>query len=66
MGIIAVILGLTMSITPTMIASIVMCILSIIFIVFSGYNLIYHSNTLKSNPLSSESSPSGGYYYYKE
>lgn len=45
MGIIAVILGLTMKVTGTMIASFVLCFLSIIFIICAGYNLMYHEKT---------------------
>jgi hypothetical protein len=45
MGIIAVILGLTMKVTGTMIASFVLCFLSIMFIICAGYNLMYHEKT---------------------
>lgn len=42
MAIISIILGLTMQITSTMIASIVLCVLGILFIGFGAYNLMYH------------------------
>jgi len=45
MGIVTIILGLTMQITGTMIASFVLCFLSIIFIFCAGYNLMYHEKT---------------------
>ena len=45
MGIVSVILGLTMKVTGTMIASFVLCFLSIIFIICAGYNLMYHEKT---------------------
>jgi hypothetical protein len=69
-AIISVILGLTMQITGTMIASFVLCFLAIIFIFFGAYNLFYHPDKEKmikeltsklhelngsdANPLSSE------------
>lgn len=45
MAIIAIILGLTMTITGTMIASFCLCFFAILFIGFSGYNLMYHPKT---------------------
>ena len=46
-GIIATILGLTMQVTGTMIASFILCFLAIIFIAFSAYNLFYHPDKEK-------------------
>jgi len=75
MGIIAIILGLTMTISSTMVASFCLCFFAIIFIGFGGYNLMYYPKTsedLKS-PVSStppsteqaEAAAKGGYYFYK-
>ena len=44
-AIISIILGLTMTISGTMIASFCLCFFGIIFILFSGYNLMYHPKT---------------------
>ena len=61
-AIISAILGLTMKVTATMIASFVMCFLAIIFISFAGYNLYYNPKSaeqyskLKEHLASSSSS----------
>lgn len=78
MGIVSIILGLTMTVTATMISSFILCFLAILFIAFSGYNLMYndkaqeHFSLLKAHMqggISSESSHSNvntdGYFFYK-
>jgi ABC-type transport system involved in cytochrome c biogenesis permease component len=74
MGIVAIILGVSMEVTPSMIASIILCVFSIIFIAFSGYNLMYHPKLTEQLSSDSDESllstfkpegkTSGGYFYY--
>jgi ammonia channel protein AmtB len=78
MGIVSIILGLTMTVTATMMSSFVLCFLAIIFIAFSGYNLMYHEKAQENFTLlkahlqggiSSESPNNNvntdGYFFYK-